>query len=160
MSPAELKTVKPLNAVTPSDKLEHGITYYAKILLTGLEAMFGKPADIAAKLNQAGFVGVLVSTQPIDDVPDRAPFASGSTYWARGVWGGQQKQLGGGAIPSQVKALWRSDDPPLDVSKVAPSTPVPGAAGGPSAKTLLLLFGGLYLLRKGRGRRLLGRLKL
>jgi hypothetical protein len=159
MSPAEVRAVENLTPLKPGDKLETGRTYYAKILLTGMEALFGKATDVAEKLSAAGIKGVLVSTSPIDDVPDREKFPSGSTFWARGVWGAGDKQLGGGALPTQVKALWRSEAPALDADKVKALAPAPGPAAksGPTLKELLLVGGAIYLLRKGRGRRLLAR---
>jgi hypothetical protein len=162
MSPADLKAVQTLKLLAPGDKLEKGRTYYAKILLTGMEAMFGSASAIAEKVTAAGFVGVLVSAQPIDDVPDRAPYPSGSTYWARGVWGGDDKQLGGGAVPSQIRAIWESEAPHLDPAKIKSTAPTvqPGASTGPTLKQLMIFGAGVYLLRKGRGRRLLGRLGL
>jgi hypothetical protein len=156
MSPAELKAVEQMQLLKAGDKLEKGRTYYGKIQLTGLESMFGTAPDVAAKITAAGFVGVMVSAQPIDDVPDRAPFPSGSTFWARGVWEGAEKTLGGGAVPSQIKAIWRSEAPEVDPAEIKSKTPaLPARAEGPTLKQLLLVGGAIYLLRRGRGRRLL-----
>jgi hypothetical protein len=146
MSP-ELKVVDALTVVHSGDKLEPGRTYYAKIQLTGLESVFGSEKDVAAKLGGAGFGGVLVQKTPIDEVPDRQPFKTGTTYWARGVWNGGERAA---AWPSQVKAVWSSNGQPVDaptlakLPKVSPLTPgktAGAAAAGIDGRDFAVLVG-------------------
>jgi hypothetical protein len=149
MSPADLKVVQGLSVVHSGDKLEPGRTYYAKIQLTGLESAFGTEKDVAEKLGAAGFGGVLVQKTPIDDVPDRAPFSAGTTYWGRGVWKGDARAA---AWPSQVKAVWSSTGEPVDAAALAKlphgaaqtAGKSPGAAAAWTTRDVALAFGLWY----------------
>jgi hypothetical protein len=154
----------PLVDVTAKQvELIAGADYIAKVVLHGLESMFGTADAVKGKLEGIGFGGVVVQKTPFGDLPGERPAPDGSTFWARGRWmkAGVTK-----ALPSQVTRVWRDEaGPPAaatpdmgpSAQSAAPSPNVPPPLPeGPSeetagftldGKTLLLIALGLALLR-------------
>lgn len=98
--------------------LRPSATYYAKIQLTGMEASFGSASDVAEKLSGLfSSVSVWDASNVPTIFPDRAAYANGATFWARGVYSGAAKTV---APPEELKRVW------VDVA----AQPAPAPPGG------------------------------
>jgi hypothetical protein len=86
---------------------EPGVTYRARLQLTGLEATFASPSLIAAKFNELGFVNISVWKRSAELPPDwpeqeRGPEGSGR-YFLQGTWGQEPRVVD---RPSQIISTW------------------------------------------------------
>lgn len=149
-----------LNELSSPALLTHGATYYARLVLMGLESTFGTSGAVRSKLEALGFASVDVWTDAPAIIPDKSKAADGSTYFARGVW---SRDTTTKAMPHQVTHAWvdaetlppqeaehaQAASPPVEVAPeepahVEPPEPEPHPLSG---DVVLIALALLYIAR-------------